>query len=45
VDSTDYVLQEYGASEEQAEGAYQAVKADVRAARKAGQTKSFTGKL
>jgi antitoxin (DNA-binding transcriptional repressor) of toxin-antitoxin stability system len=45
VDSTDYVLQEYGASEKQAEGAYQAVKADVRAARKAGQTKSFTGKL
>ena len=45
VDSTDYVLQEYGATEQQADRAYRAVKADVRAARKAGQSKPFTGKL
>ena len=45
VDSTDYVLQEYGATEKQAEGAYKAVKAEVLAARKAGQSKAFTGKL
>jgi antitoxin (DNA-binding transcriptional repressor) of toxin-antitoxin stability system len=45
VDSTDYVLQEYGATEKQAERACRAVQADVRAARKAGQSKPFTGKL
>jgi antitoxin (DNA-binding transcriptional repressor) of toxin-antitoxin stability system len=45
VDSTDYVLQAYGATEKQAERAYKAVKADVRAARKAGHSKPFTGKL
>ncbi len=45
VHSDDYVLQEYGATDEQAERAYKAVKAEVRAARKAGQSKPFTGKL
>ena len=45
VDSTDYVLQEYGATEQQADRAYRAVRAEVRAARKAGQSKPFTGKL
>jgi hypothetical protein len=45
VDSTDYVLQEYGATEKQAESAYKAVKAAVLAARKAGQAKPFTGHL
>ena len=45
VDSTDYVLQEYGGTEQQAEQAYKAVRADVRAARKAGQSRPFTGKL
>jgi antitoxin (DNA-binding transcriptional repressor) of toxin-antitoxin stability system len=45
VDSTDYVLQEYGVTERQAERAYKAVKADVHQARKTGQSKPFTGKL
>jgi antitoxin (DNA-binding transcriptional repressor) of toxin-antitoxin stability system len=45
VDSTDYVLHEYGATEKQAEAAYKTVKAEVLAARKAGQIKAFTGKL
>ena len=45
IHSDDYVLQEYGASEEQAERAYQTVKTDVSRARKSGQTKPFTGKL
>lgn len=45
VHSDDYVLQEYGATDKQAERAYKAVKAEVRAARKAGQSKPFTGKL
>lgn len=45
VDSTDYVLQEYGVTEQQADRAYKAVKADVHAARKSGQSKPFTGKL
>lgn len=45
VDSTDYVLREYGATEQQADRAYKAVKAEVRAARKASQSKPFTGKL
>ena len=45
VDSTDYVLHEYGATEKQAERAYKAVRADVRQARRAGTTRSFTGKL
>lgn len=45
VHSEDYVLHEYDVSPKQAERAYQAVKADVKAARASGQTKSFTGKL
>ena len=45
VQSNDYVLQEYGVTEQQSERAYKAVKAGVRAARKAGQSKPFTGKL
>ena len=45
VDSTDYLLQQYGATEQQAERAYEAVKAEVRTARKTGQSKPFTGKL
>lgn len=45
VHSEDYVLHEYGVSGKQAERAYKAVKADVRAARVAGQTKPFTGQL
>ena len=45
VHSDDYALQEYGVTEEQTERAYEAVKADVVAARKAGQTKPFTGRL
>ena len=45
VHSDDYVLHEYGVGEKQAERAYKAVKADVRKARAAGQTKTFTGKL
>jgi antitoxin (DNA-binding transcriptional repressor) of toxin-antitoxin stability system len=45
VHSEDYVLQEYGVSEEQADRAYRAVKAHVKAARASGRTKLFTGKL
>jgi antitoxin (DNA-binding transcriptional repressor) of toxin-antitoxin stability system len=45
VHSDDYVLQEYGVTERQAERAYKAVKADVHQARKAGRTQPFTGKL
>jgi len=45
VHSDDYALYEYGISEKQSERAYKAVKADVRKARTAGQTKPFTGKL
>jgi antitoxin (DNA-binding transcriptional repressor) of toxin-antitoxin stability system len=45
VHSEDYVLQEYGATEEQAERAYKTVKTEVRTARKTGQSKPFTGKL
>src|SRR5262245_42841455 len=45
VHSDDHILQEYGASEEQAERAHRKVKTDVRRARKSGQTKRFTGKL
>jgi len=45
VHSDDYVLQEYGVTEKQAERAYKAVKADVRKGRASGQTKRFTGKL
>lgn len=45
VHSEDYALQEYGIDEKQAERAYRAVKADVRAARASGQTKAFSGKL
>lgn len=40
----DRVLQEYGASPRQARRAYRAVVADVKAAKKTGQTKPFTGK-
>ena len=45
VHSDDFVLQEYGISERQAERAYKAVKSEVRKARAAGQTKAFSGKL
>ena len=45
VDSTDYVLHEYGVTEQQAERAFQAVRADVRRARRAGATQPFTGRL
>jgi antitoxin (DNA-binding transcriptional repressor) of toxin-antitoxin stability system len=45
VDSTDYVLREYGATEKQAERAFKAVRADVRQARRSGATQPFTGKL
>ncbi len=43
--SADFVLQEYGVSETQAEQAYESVKADVQAAAKAGRSKLFTGTL
>jgi len=43
--SEDYVLQEYGVTDMQAERVYKAVKADVREALASGQTKAFTGKL
>ncbi len=43
--SGDFLLHEYGVTEEQAERAYNAVKSDVRGARKSGRTKPFTGKL
>jgi antitoxin (DNA-binding transcriptional repressor) of toxin-antitoxin stability system len=39
VDSEDYALHEYGISEKQAERAYRAVKADVKAARASGRSK------
>ena len=45
VHSEDYALQEYGVSEKQAERAYNAVRADIKAARASGQTKPFAGKL
>ncbi|MBM3837199.1 MAG: hypothetical protein FJ398_04415 [Verrucomicrobia bacterium] len=45
VHSEDYVLQEYGVAEKQAERAYRRVKADVHAARRAGESKPFTGKV
>jgi antitoxin (DNA-binding transcriptional repressor) of toxin-antitoxin stability system len=45
VQSEDYALREYGVSEKQAERAFKAVRADVKAARKSGQTTPFTGKL
>ena len=45
VHSEDYVLHEYGATEQQSEKAYQSVKGDVKAARASGHTKPFTGKL
>ncbi len=45
VHSEDYVLHEYGASEDQARRAFRAVKADVKIARLSGRTKPFTGKL
>lgn len=45
VHSTDFVLQEYGVSEKQAEGAYKSVKAAVRKARASSRTKPFTGRL
>jgi hypothetical protein len=45
VHSDDYALREYGIDEKQAERAYRAVKADVKAARTTGRSKPFTGKL
>lgn len=45
VHSADYVLQEYGVTEQQAERARKAVESDVRRARRAGETKPFTGEL
>jgi antitoxin (DNA-binding transcriptional repressor) of toxin-antitoxin stability system len=45
VHSEDYVLQEYGITEKQAERAFKAVKAQIRKARAAGEMKPFTGKL
>ncbi len=45
VHSEDYARQEYGVSDEQAERACKAVKADGKAARAAGQSRPFTGKL
>jgi antitoxin (DNA-binding transcriptional repressor) of toxin-antitoxin stability system len=45
VHSDDYALREYGITEIQAERAFQTVKAEVRKARRAGQTKPFTGAL
>ena len=45
VHSDDYVLHEYGATEKQAERAFRSVRAEVRKARVAGQSKAFTGKL
>jgi antitoxin (DNA-binding transcriptional repressor) of toxin-antitoxin stability system len=42
--SEDYAVREYGASEEQADRAYQRVRAEVRAARASGQTRPFKGK-
>ena len=45
VHSDDYALHEYGITEKQAERAFQTVKAEVRKARRAGQTKPFAGAL
>ncbi|MDA1274347.1 MAG: hypothetical protein O2960_09890 [Verrucomicrobia bacterium] len=45
VHSDDFVPQEYGVTDRQAERAYKAVKADVREARASGQTKVFMGEL
>jgi len=45
VHSDDYVLQEYGISEKQAERAYKAAKTDVKSAKLSRRTKPFTGKL
>jgi len=45
VHSEDYALHEYGVDEKQAERAFKAVKADVKAARAGGRSKPFTGKL
>ncbi len=45
VHSDDYVLHEYGVTEEQAERAYRAAKSEIRKARAAGQMQTFTGKL
>jgi len=45
VHSEDYVLHEYGVSEQQAERAYQKVKGEVRKARNSGQTRPFGRKL
>lgn len=45
VSSEDYVLQEYGVSERQAERAYKAAKADVKSARASGRTVPFKGSL
>ena len=43
--SGDYVLQEYGVTEKQAERAYKSVKSDVQKSRAARRTKPFTGTL
>ncbi len=45
VHSDDYALHEYDITEKQAELAYKAVKADVKAARVSRRTKPFDGKL
>lgn len=45
VESNDYVLQEYGVGGRRAQRALKAVKADVKTARAAGHSKTFTGKL
>ncbi len=45
VHSDDYALHEYGVTEQQVDRARQAVRAAVRKARTARQTKTFTGKL
>ncbi len=45
VHSEDYALHEYGASEKQAEAAYQSVRVDVKAARASGRARPFTGRL
>ena len=43
--SGDYVLQEYGVTEKQAERAYKTVNSDVQKARASGRSKPFTGTL
>jgi antitoxin (DNA-binding transcriptional repressor) of toxin-antitoxin stability system len=45
VHSEDYVLQEYGVTEKQAERALRTVKAEILKARAAGVMRPFTGKL